>query len=94
MAGERFERRLAEGNSAVTLRGELGRMDGRLRQDLSQMEVRIIREIRNSRFDFHMVFRALVRSDHRRLRDHGGHAGDRSLTRCAGARLFRLTSLR
>ena len=39
------------GQLEVRLRDELAHVDGRLRQDLSQMELRIIREIGNSRFD-------------------------------------------
>ena len=60
MAGERFERRLAEVGSSLrvqtaqseaALRHDVGQVEVRLRQELSQMEVRIIREIGNSRFD-------------------------------------------
>ena len=60
MAGERFERRLAEEGSSLrvqiaqteaALRKELGQFEAGLRQDFAQMEVRVLREIGNNRFE-------------------------------------------
>ena len=80
VAGERFERRLAEegsglrvqiapdrgrvygnrpvrrslreiGQLEINFRRELGRVETGLRQDFSQMEIRVLREVGNSRFE-------------------------------------------
>ena len=49
LAGERFERRLAENTSS--LRTDMGHLEVRLLEHLSQIEVRVLREIALGRVD-------------------------------------------
>lgn len=60
MAGERFERRLAENASSLrvqiaqsegAVRADMGKLEVRLLEQLSQMEVRVLREIAIGRVD-------------------------------------------
>ena len=49
LAGERFERRLAE--TGANLRVQIGHSEAAVRGEMAQMEVRIVREIANCRGD-------------------------------------------
>jgi hypothetical protein len=49
LAGERFERRLAE--TGASLRVQVGQSETAIRGEMAQMEVRIVREIANCRGD-------------------------------------------